>query len=446
MSKQIDTIGTSERVSFPKLDIFGVPAKIDTGADSSAIWATNIQETADGHLQFVAFGPGNHLYTGKVVETTTFRLVMIKNSFGVAEPRYKVRLLIHIGERKIRAWFTLADRAGMRYPVLLGRRLLKGKFVVDVGKRHVHTSDNRPYRILILRGPEDRAVAFFDEVTKKLTHNAEFVVRSFNELVYWIDNDTMSVRETVTNTDLATYDLVYFKSHQRYYEFAIAAAEYLKFRNVPFFDEELSSYISYDKLSDTTRLAINRIPVPAMVCASKETLKKEARTAIEELGTPFVCKEVNADRSRKNYLLQNYDELMDVLNNADTQDIYMLQRFVENNGYIRVLLLSAQIALAIYRHPVDNPDPRKQHLNTPAAAPNASLLHGTEMKREAADLARRAARVSRRQVAGIDIIQDKQTGQWYILEVNTSPQIFSGSFVQEKRDAFAKFIDFHLDR
>lgn len=446
MQNQLDIIGTSERVSFPKLDIFGVPAKIDTGADSSAIWATNIQETADGRLSFVAFGHGSHLYTGNVIETSTFRLVMVKNSFGVVEPRYKVRLLIQIGDRKIRAWFTLADRAGMRYPVLLGRRLLKGKFVVDVEKRHLHTSENLPYCVLILRGPEDRAADFFDGVTERLSHKTEFVVRSFNELVYWVENDVLSVRESVTNTDIATYDLVYFKSHQRYYEFAIAAAEYLKYRNVPFFDEELGSYISYDKLSDTTRLAIHRIPVPAMVCASTEVLKKEAKAAIKNLGTPFVCKEINADRSKKNYLLQSYEELMEVLDGADAKDIFMLQRYVKNNGYIRVLLLSSQIALAIYRHPVDNPDPRKQHLNTPAGAPNASLLPETEIQREAADLVRRAARVSHRQVAGIDIIQDKETGRWYILEVNTSPQIFSGSFVQEKREAFAKFIDFHLDR
>lgn len=446
MQKHTDTIGTVERISFPELKVFDVPAKIDTGADSSAIWATNIQEMADGRLSFVAFGPGSHLYSGAVIETATFRLVMVKNSFGITEPRYKVRLLIQIGSRKIHAWFTLADRAGMRYPVLLGRRLLKGRFVVDVGVRHVHAVENKPYRVLVLRGPNDRAADFFNDIAERLAHKAEFVVRSFNELIYCVGDDSILVRETVTNSDIASYDLVYFKSHQKYYEFAIAAAEYLQYRHVPFFDEELSSYISYDKLSDTTRLVVHRIPVPQMICGATDVLKKEAREAVRKLGSPFVCKEINADRSRKNYLLQSFEELMDILNSAEPKDIFMVQRYVENNGYIRVLLLSSQIALAIYRHPVDNPDPKKQHLNTPAGAWNASLLSESEMSREAADLARRAARESHRQVAGIDIIQDKRTGQWYVLEVNTSPQIFSGSFVQEKREAFAKFIDFHLDR
>lgn len=446
MDKKIDTIGTTERVSFPTLDIFDVPAKIDTGADSSALWATNIQEMGDGRLQFVVFGPGSYLYNGTVITTHAYRQVMVKNSFGVAEPRYKVRLLIQIGDRKIRAWFTLADRAGMRYPVLLGRRLLKGKFVVDVGKNNVHAPQDQPNQVLILRGPDDREIEFFDFVTERISHSAQFVVRSFNELSFWVENNNLTVRETVTDTDIASYNLVYFKSHQRYYEFAIAAAEYLQFHHVPFFDEEVANYISYDKLSDATRLAVSRIPVPEMFCGSREVLRTQADTVIARLGTPFVCKEINADRSRKNYLLQSRDEFDDILKNADPKDTFMLQRYVPNNGYIRMLVFGPHIALAIYRHPVDNPDPHKQHLNTPAGAPNAHLLTEAEVPKEASDLARRAARISRRQIAGIDLIQDKQTGKWLVLEVNTSPQIFTGSFVQAKREAFAKFIDFQLDR
>jgi glutathione synthase/RimK-type ligase-like ATP-grasp enzyme len=446
MEKQIDTIGTTERVSFPKLDIFDVPAKIDTGADSSALWATNVQEMGNGRLQFVVFGSGSHLYTGSVITTQAYRQVMVKNSFGVAEPRYKVRLLIQIGERKIRAWFTLADRAGMRYPVLLGRRLLKGKFVVDVGKKHVHAPKDQPNRVLILRGPEDRETEFFDFVTAHLSNAAEFVVRSFNELSFWVENNNLTVRETVTNTDIASYNLVYFKSHQRYYEFAIAAAEYLQFHHVPFFDEEVASYISYDKLSDETRLAVNRIPVPEMFCASQAVLRAQADDVIAQLGMPFVCKEINADRSRKNYLLQSRAELDDILESAAPNDIFLLQRYVPNDGYLRMLVFGPHIALAIYRHPVDNPDPHKQHLNTPAGAPNARLLTESEVPKDASELARKAARVSHRQIAGIDLIQDKQTGQWLVLEVNISPQIFTGSFVQAKREAFAKFIDFQLDR
>jgi len=52
----------------------------------------------------------------------------------------------------------------------------------------------------------------------------------------------------------------------------------------------------------------------------------------------------------------------------------------------------------------------------------------------------------KREVAGVDVVQDKQTGLWYCLEVNDSPQLTTGAYVDEKQAAFAKFIEDTLRR
>jgi hypothetical protein len=46
--------------------------------------------------------------------------------------RYKTKLSIRVKGRLIKATFTLSDRSQKTYPVLLGRRLLKDKFIIDV--------------------------------------------------------------------------------------------------------------------------------------------------------------------------------------------------------------------------------------------------------------------------------------------------------------------------
>ena len=46
--------------------------------------------------------------------------------------RYKVKIPVVVKGRKIKANFTLADRSAQVYPVLVGRNILRGKFVVDV--------------------------------------------------------------------------------------------------------------------------------------------------------------------------------------------------------------------------------------------------------------------------------------------------------------------------
>lgn len=110
----------------------GVPAKIDTGADSSAIWATNIHMSADGILHFTLFGEGSPYYTGEVLTRKDFKVAQVASSSGHVQIRYRVTLPIRLGGRRIRTLFNLSDRSENKFPILLGRRTITGKFLVDV--------------------------------------------------------------------------------------------------------------------------------------------------------------------------------------------------------------------------------------------------------------------------------------------------------------------------
>ena len=126
-------IGRVEQVSFPIIGIKDIPAKIDTGADLSSIWATNIRETKNG-LSFVLFGDDSTFYTGKIFRLSPgeYTITRISNSFGHKEYRYRVKLTLKIAKKKINATFTLSDRKDKLYPVLIGRRTINNKFYVDV--------------------------------------------------------------------------------------------------------------------------------------------------------------------------------------------------------------------------------------------------------------------------------------------------------------------------
>ena len=128
-------IGRAERVILPDHGTHLIPAKVDTGADVSSIWASNISEQ-DGCLEFVLFNETSEYYTGHVIriDAANYRLTRIANSFGHKELRYVVKMRITILGRTIKATFTLADRSKKTYPILLGRRMLKNKFLVDVTK------------------------------------------------------------------------------------------------------------------------------------------------------------------------------------------------------------------------------------------------------------------------------------------------------------------------
>lgn len=132
---KLTIIGRAERVRLSDHSQQLVSAKVDTGADNSCVWASRIQETKDG-LQFVLFDEGSEYYTGKVMRVASddYRTVWIANSFGHREERFVVKLRIAVKGRTIKASFTLANRSRKPYPILLGRRLLTHKFLVDVSQ------------------------------------------------------------------------------------------------------------------------------------------------------------------------------------------------------------------------------------------------------------------------------------------------------------------------
>jgi len=135
IGKQLIIIGRSERVILPDLSSIKVPAKIDTGADWSSIWAHKIVND-NQNLNITFFGPRSKYYTGKVHTFTPkeYSITRVANSFGQKEIRYKIKLKILIEGRLINGTFTLADRSTKLYPILLGRSLINGKFMIDVSK------------------------------------------------------------------------------------------------------------------------------------------------------------------------------------------------------------------------------------------------------------------------------------------------------------------------
>ena len=129
-------VGITELVSFGNY-AKKVPAKIDTGADSSAIWASNIRVTKNGVLRFSLFGEGSEFYTGERLKRTDFEAAQITSSNGKHEIRYRVTLAVKIRGKTIHGRFYLSDRSHNKFPVLIGRRMLNKKFVVDVSKKSV---------------------------------------------------------------------------------------------------------------------------------------------------------------------------------------------------------------------------------------------------------------------------------------------------------------------
>ena len=123
-------VGRTETVCFTELETGPIKAKIDTGAYGNAMHADDIS-VQDGILFFSI--------EGKQHAFSEFDTVVVRNSFGVKQKRYSVRLNMKLGSKSYRILVSLASRDKMKYPVLIGRRFLrKFGYMVDVSRKDLN--------------------------------------------------------------------------------------------------------------------------------------------------------------------------------------------------------------------------------------------------------------------------------------------------------------------
>jgi hypothetical protein len=133
----MQVLGRNDRVDLPQLGLFNLHAKVDTGAYTCCLHCSKA-EVVDGHLEFTLLDEEHPEFTGMKFAFKKFAQREIKNSFGEAELRYIIKTQIKIFDRKIRAEFSLSNRGNLKFPVLLGRKILRNRFLIDVTKKDLY--------------------------------------------------------------------------------------------------------------------------------------------------------------------------------------------------------------------------------------------------------------------------------------------------------------------
>lgn len=437
--KELQVIGRSVSIDFPNKNLFCVPAKIDTGADRSAIWASDIAEK-DGVLNFSLFDANSPFYTGDRISTKKFQIRSIKNSFGVTELRYVVVILVVIDGRSIRARFTLADRSKSTYPVLIGRKTLQGKFIVDVS----HEPADQPKKKVLIVGTSGKTdTVNFVSAIDRLTPIALISYATYEEMIFSISNDIMSIKVGSEQTDLADFDLIHFKtSIQR--DITAAFARYAKSKGVRVLDEIISFFPTTSKLYQYEILCQNDIGVPDTLFMLPKKLTTSYDICKEKLGSSFVLKDIHGKKGDYNVVINNEEEFVQFTLEAEKEERYLVaQRLVKNVGDYRVLVFGKQIPLLIYR---SRPKGSASHLNNTSKGVQAKLCDVNTIPSQVQIDSIRATELLGRDIAGVDMVQDNSTGKWLCFEVNDGPQLATGAFLQEKQREFANYIQRELEK
>jgi hypothetical protein len=141
--RQLALIGWREWVALPELRL-NIKAKIDTGARTSALHAFALRPFKEGNLDKIRFDihPEQRDTTQVVTcEAEIIDLRWVSDSGGHREERYVIRTPVILGDETWPIEITLTERDTMLFRMLLGRRAIRRRFLVNPGRSFITTKN-----------------------------------------------------------------------------------------------------------------------------------------------------------------------------------------------------------------------------------------------------------------------------------------------------------------
>ena len=130
-------LGKIDKFDLPELNLKSVKAKIDTGAKTSSLHCMTIKPTKDGYIKFIVLDENNKKFTGQYITKKITRIANVKSSNGTVQKRYFIQTPIIIYNKTYNIELSLSFRGSMKFPLLIGRELIKQGFLVDVTKKNL---------------------------------------------------------------------------------------------------------------------------------------------------------------------------------------------------------------------------------------------------------------------------------------------------------------------
>lgn len=135
-------IGRQEWCSLPKIGLPAIKAKVDTGAQTSALHAFDIEPYKKRGELFVRFSMNPMQRNTNIVVRCSARVVdhrYIMSSNGHKEKRFVIKTPMVLGEERWLIELTLSNRDPLQFRMLLGREAIAGKVLVDPARTYCQT-------------------------------------------------------------------------------------------------------------------------------------------------------------------------------------------------------------------------------------------------------------------------------------------------------------------
>ena len=130
-------VGRREIISILDLELFDLDAKVDTCADSNSLHCDDIFIDDEKFVHFTLLDEVHASYHGKKIKMPLYKLKKVKSSNGTIQIRASIKVDILFYNKRYTTIISLTNRSDMKYPMLIGRKFLANRFLVDVSQEYL---------------------------------------------------------------------------------------------------------------------------------------------------------------------------------------------------------------------------------------------------------------------------------------------------------------------
>ncbi len=426
--KDLQIIGSEEWCVFEELGIPAIKARVDSGAKTSSIQATNIKLYNKGSQEWVRFEVNPIQENRSIAIECKARLVdrrTVKSSSGISEERLVVKTPVKLGDLIFDIELTLASRDTMEFRMLLGREALSERYIVNPAQSYnvqgftdeEITKKYAPFLkeksglkiALLASNPELYSNKRLIEAATARGHEIVFLNV---ELAYMkLDAHSPEIRYRGGNI-LNEFDAVIprIKPSVTFY----ACALIRQFDNLGVYCQNSAEAISQsrDKLFASQLFSKNDIHIPITGFAKSPMDTKDLIKMVN--GAPLIIKLLESTQGKGVVLAETNKAAESVINAFKSVNTNILvQEFIkEANGQdIRCFVVNGKVVASMQRQAEKGEFRANIHQGG-----KASIIKITAEEKK---LALKAAKILNLAVAGVDIIRSNKGP--LLLEVNSSP-------------------------
>ena len=426
MNKTI--VGSEEWCALPDFNIPFIKARIDSGAKTSSLHATNIIEyTSNGetYITFNVFPIEKSFHVSVKCRAKVVDKRVIKSSNNVSELRYVITTKLSLNNSTWDIELSLSNRTDLDYRMLLGREAMNNKLLVDPSESFVHGEHSLDFvfnsypknlekkkhlkMVLLASNPNLYSNKRIMETAKARGHEIIFApIRScFMSLNGKESYVHMEGGKILTDIDVI---IPRIRPSDTYY--ACILLRQFKAQGALVFNDHSAISQSRDKLKALQIMASKGLSLPITGFAHSPD---DIKSVIKMLGgPPLIIKLLEGTKGSGVVLADSQKAAESIIGAFKTLKAHILiQEFIkEANGKdLRLFVINGKVVAAIQRTAAEGEFRANIHLGG-----SATLIKPTPKEKK---LAVHAANAFGLKVAGVDIIRSSRGP--LVLEVNSSP-------------------------